>query len=517
MHHFRRIWSMATTRWEMPKMKPGYTVIDLSKTGSQTSWNFAPNQDVLFIGSTTTRTLDRLYVSGGHNISIVGGKFEPTKTGPSASIHINGVTGNVYIEGVHIDHKKIGMMDGIGVAGAAGSRPNLYIQNTIIDNIKGTQNGVHGDLVQRYGQLGDVKMYNVSGSTNYQGLFLNPHPGYEIRSVELENIDIVKNPGGDARTWTYYFYSPGHNEAYPVKLKNVYSSDGNVFPPPGYREGAEISGNKITFPNDAFSGHMTLGRPAGGDFAKPGDVGLGYKHGGGAGRVTGGAGNDVLDASSGGDVVNGGAGYDWLDYSAAPRAVAVNLASGTGKGGWAQGDVLRSIEALKGTRFADKLIGDAKANKLLGGRGDDGLEGRNGMDVLSGGDGRDKVVGGAGRDVVAGNNGNDRVFGNGGNDRMSGGAGADVLTGGSGNDRMNGGAGNDRFVITQGGDDVISDFNGLRDHVRLDDADFRNFADVRDAMRQVGDNTVINLGQGDSVTLLNCSVLSFRADDFSFG
>jgi hypothetical protein len=266
-------------RWEMPAMKPGHTVVDLGKTGAQTSWNFAPDQDVVFLGGSAPRTLDRIYVTGGHNIVIIGGKYEPTG-GNSATIHLNGPTGTVYIEGVHIDHRNAPPKDGIGIAGAPGlAPPDVYIQNSVIENVTGAYKGVHGDVFQRYGRLDDVKMYNLTGSTTYQGLFLNPHPGYEIRSVELENVDIAKLPGGDARTWTYYFYSPGDNLPFPVKLKNVYSSDGHVFPPPGYREGASISLGKITFPNPAFSGHITVGDPPGGDFVKAGDVGIGYKHG----------------------------------------------------------------------------------------------------------------------------------------------------------------------------------------------------------------------------------------------
>jgi hypothetical protein len=269
-------------RWPLPALKVGHTVVDLSTTGSQTSWNFASDQDVMFIGAKTPRTLSRIYVTGGRNLVFMGGKFEPT-SGSSATIHLNGVTGNVYIEGVHIDHRNAPPHDGIGIAGGAGARPNVYIQNCIIDNIHGTYNGVHGDMVQRYGPLGDVKMYNVSGSTNYQGLFLNPAAGYEIRSVELENVDIVKNAGGDARTWTYYFYSPGQNVAYPTKLTNVFTSDGNVFPPPGYSEGATISGDKITFPNAAFSGFMTLGRKR---HVTADQIGIGYTHGPLVGQTT---------------------------------------------------------------------------------------------------------------------------------------------------------------------------------------------------------------------------------------
>ncbi|CUW39588.1 protein of unknown function (RTX toxins and related Ca2+-binding proteins 343-2320) [Magnetospirillum sp. XM-1] len=139
---------------------------------------------------------------------------------------------------------------------------------------------------------------------------------------------------------------------------------------------------------------------------------------GGAGNdvIDGGAGNDQLVGGAGADTLMGGVGIDLANYSSATIAVTVDLSTGAGTGGDAQGDVLSGIENLTGGTGGDVLTGDGAANVLDGGTGND---------TLSGGAGADTLVGGAGNDVLDG--GAD-------NDTLTGGAGADTLTGGTGND-----------------------------------------------------------------------------------
>ena len=60
--------------------------------------------------------------------------------------------------------------------------------------------------------------------------------------------------------------------------------------------------------------------------------------------------------------------------------MTVNLATGTGHGGHAEGDTLTGIEAVFGSQHADHLTGDGGNNSLAG---------RAGGDTLDGGDGRD--------------------------------------------------------------------------------------------------------------------------------
>ena len=82
---------------------------------------------------------------------------------------------------------------------------------------------------------------------------------------------------------------------------------------------------------------------------------------GGAGIdfLDGGTDDDTLIGGAGADVLVGGIGIDTALYLGSAAAVTVNLASGTGTGGDAQGDTLSEIENVTGSTFNDTLIGSS--------------------------------------------------------------------------------------------------------------------------------------------------------------
>ena len=113
----------------------------------------------------------------------------------------------------------------------------------------------------------------------------------------------------------------------------------------------------------------------------------------------------------------------------------------------------------------------------------------------------------------------DSLSGGAGNDRMFGGAGADSLDGGTGADFLNGGAGDDRFSYAPGYDaDTIFGFAaGAATEDKISLGAFQSvstFADILARATQVGSDTVINFGGGDTLTLRNVARSSLSADDF---
>ncbi|WP_119392848.1 calcium-binding protein [Taklimakanibacter lacteus] len=137
----------------------------------------------------------------------------------------------------------------------------------------------------------------------------------------------------------------------------------------------------------------------------------------GADTMSGGTGNDFLHGGAGGDNLDGGSGIDTITYSDSASHVLVNLASGTGLYGDAQGDVIEEVENVQGSGYDDTLIGNSGANRLMGlngsdtlngSGGDDRLEGGNGADTLNGGANNDTLIGGANRDVMTGGSGADK-------------------------------------------------------------------------------------------------------------
>ena len=123
--------------------------------------------------------------------------------------------------------------------------------------------------------------------------------------------------------------------------------------------------------------------------------------------------------------------------------------------------------------------------------------------------------------AVASSDAGDSLTGLGGNDRLFGGAGPDLLDGGTGADFLNGGAGDDRFTYRPGyGADLIFGFAvgaGSEDRINL--GGFQNITSLADVLAlatQVGSDTVINFGGGDTLTLRNVVRTSLSADDFVF-
>lgn len=200
---------------------------------------------------------------------------------------------------------------------------------------------------------------------------------------------------------------------------------------------------------------------------------------GGAGLngLLGGEGSDRYVGGVGADSFydEGSSGIDTADYRASNAAVIVNLLTGTGGGGHAEGDSWYGIERVWGSAHGDTITGSHNADWLYGYAGNDifyGLLGNDriyggsGDDTAFGGDGVDFLHGEGGNDYLSGDAGNDRLYGGAGNDYLEGGDGADILFGDDGDDTMGGGAGNDFFVLGAGNDGLW--LGGGRDLVRFD-------------------------------------------------
>jgi Ca2+-binding RTX toxin-like protein len=216
---------------------------------------------------------------------------------------------------------------------------------------------------------------------------------------------------------------------------------------------------------DGGTGNDTLVGGAGNDILRGGDpvtfMGVAIIAGGndalyggdGNDTLLAGDGNDWLEGGAGADILSGGDGYDTAIYLDATAPVSIDLTKTSSTWtGYAQGDVLTSIEEIDLSLFADTFRGDAKANTVFGDDGDDQLFGAGGDDFLVGGSGNDTIQGGDGNDVVHGDSLNNSVAGD---DYLQGNAGDDVLFGDCGNDRMVGGTGNDTLIGGVGGDFLV--------------------------------------------------------------
>jgi serralysin len=251
---------------------------------------------------------------------------------------------------------------------------------------------------------------------------------------------------------------------------------------------------------------------------------------GGNDTIFGLGGNDNIRGGLGADVLLGGAGTDTAIYDDSAAGVFVNLASGRGAHGTAQGDTLSSIENVTGSTLNDTLMGNGVGNVLGGGAGNDVLKGGGGADTLAGNSGNDTLVGGTGADLLNGSsgidtasyagssarvvvslladtaahgeaagdelNGIENLTGSGHDDVLHGSSGANVLQGLKGNDTLKGFGGADSLLGGDGEDSLDGGTNndtldGGKGDDRLDGGN--------DSLNGGADNDTLNGGSGNDV------------------
>ncbi len=190
--------------------------------------------------------------------------------------------------------------------------------------------------------------------------------------------------------------------------------------------------------------------------------------GGGNDQIKGDAGDNWLQGGAGDDIIDGGAGFDFVRYDDPDflTGVKVDLRNTvqTELGGRGV-DTLISIEGIRGTAYADTLIGNDEDNIFVAGGGDDRIEGGGGFDYISfendgfergahiglRNQGQAQLTDRGTKTLVSiegviGSNYNDYFIGSAGADVLKGGMGDDDLVGGGGADTLEGGSGNDTLT-----------------------------------------------------------------------
>ncbi len=270
--------------------------------------------------------------------------------------------------------------------------------------------------------------------------------------------------------------------------------------------------------------------------------------------LTGNSGSNILNGLQGADHMYGGGGNDTYYVDNAGDVVSEEAAPGIDAGGtdtvsssisYTLGAFVENLTLTGnatggyGNALANVINGDAKDNDLLGGDGNDILRGGLGNDILEGDGGKDIMYGGAGNDTyivddagdktseqtISGHDdgGTDLVIatlswtlgsfienltltggldingtGNALNNIIVGNSGANVLNGKGGNDTLTGGDGADTFQFDlNSGADTITDFNASQG----DKINLHAYAGVTHTITQVGTDTVIDFGGGNTVTV----------------
>jgi Ca2+-binding RTX toxin-like protein len=287
-----------------------------------------------------------------------GGAGEDTVryTGSSAGITVN---------------LAIGTTTGAGVGGDAAG--DFYVG---IENVNGSE---FADVL--IGTVGDNKLWGDGGDDQLFGGAGNDQLSGGDGNDALRGGAGADYLHGGAGIDTVYFQDSSARVA--VYLDGAIGRDGDA-------EGDSYYGiENVVGSNYADS---IVGTAGSNDLVGlGGDDGLG----GGAGndRLNGGDGDDSLNGGAGADRLDGGNGRDEISYNGAGSAVTVNLATGVGTRGDAQGDTYFGIEDVTSSNFDDVIIGNA-GNNILSGSG--------GNDTLVGGAGQDRLIAFSGHDTLTG-------------------------------------------------------------------------------------------------------------------
>ena len=185
--------------------------------------------------------------------------------------------------------------------------------------------------------------------------------------------------------------------------------------------------------------------------------------------LDGGCGDDYIRIDRGNDTIDGGLGFDVLDYSwwvhdSTPDGLNINLEGGFVLDFTDGEDFISNIEHVIGPDGNDTIVGGIDAESREGGDGDD------------------------------------------------------IISGGEGTDTLKGDGGADTFRISAGSSDIIVDFSSVEeDMIDLREwPDFESFAEIEAAASQVGDDLVIDLGAGHTLTFRDLTISSLDVDDFLF-
>ena len=113
---------------------------------------------------------------------------------------------------------------------------------------------------------------------------------------------------------------------------------------------------------------------------------------GGNNVIFGGAGNDTILSGGTNETLNGGTGNNLVSYVQSDAGINIDLGTGLGSGGYAQGDLISNIASVVGSGYSDIIRGNDQDNLLRGGAGDDQIISGTGADYLLGDSGNDSVT-----------------------------------------------------------------------------------------------------------------------------
>jgi hypothetical protein len=206
-------------------------------------------------------------IIGGHNVVLIGGEVRIPPQGPHPSIDsrrgllLKDQTGTVHVEGLLIDGR--GLSEGIDLDQRRGA--TVQIENVRVIGIHALDernfSDNHPDIIQTWAGPARLRVDRLTGSTDYQGFFLNPRqfgPKRAPRLFDFRHVNIEGLPTAHYLLW--------QDTSFPMHLSDVWIS-----PARGR------SGDHSLWPSPRPWHGVQFGQPGGGPFVPAGSVGTRYR------------------------------------------------------------------------------------------------------------------------------------------------------------------------------------------------------------------------------------------------
>jgi hypothetical protein len=234
---------------------------------------------IIKLGSATH--LGGLVLDGGHNVVIIGGRIAPPRTSSLAvGLAIAGTVGTVHVEGVWFDGASGHEFDAVQIN---APKATVQLENLRATGLRGSYATNHTDIVQPWGGVARLRVDRLTGTSNYQGIFVQPDKG-PIGAIDLRHVDLAYDDVG-ARTGGYLLWLANSCRAAPTALSDVYvkgrpgaTLGSTVWPPSGQATDcpATIGGVAASWPKLPVTGVARWGTPPGGAYVKAADAGTSY-------------------------------------------------------------------------------------------------------------------------------------------------------------------------------------------------------------------------------------------------
>jgi hypothetical protein len=259
-------------RWPPPALNDPVTVSASSASGSGDNphqLNLSPARDYL-VRMPPGALEGGLTIKGGHNVVLIGGEIDiPMQPGNPPSIdsrrglYLTDQTGTVHVEGLLLGGADLS--EGIDLSEPLGA--TVQIENVRVEGVHARNESLfsdnHPDVLQTWAGPAELRVDRLSGSTDYQGLFLAPNEfGSQPppRQVVLSHVDL--RPTTMANCSCLMLWKGG---SFPMQLDDVW-----VIPHPSTNLAHTL------WPSPIQWGGVRDGTPPGGQFVPVGVAGLSY-------------------------------------------------------------------------------------------------------------------------------------------------------------------------------------------------------------------------------------------------